>query len=938
VRSKDRRVGEIVGEPVAPSRRPLATLAGLSCSSAAIVLGCFLTQTLLLPENVAAQSLETETVSPDVESDTSADASTDRDNADVPEELDEDTGIEEFEAPDHEFDDDIETITVTGSAAQRKALDVPVSVTQFDSADIVASGAEDISDLAKFTPNLEIRVAGDTSANFFIRGVGLSDFSANSASAVAIYQDDIAMNSPAIQLGQFYDVERVEVLNGPVGWGSGRNASAGAIKSYARRPSGDYGAQLRTSFGTYQSDDTAQALIQDYEGAVEMPIWEDILSTRLSFRLRAADPFQVNSCGDAPPMSDRVVWDQGVNDIADASICGETNISNGGVSPIPEGLPSLVGDKGNWAARGIFLLTPDIGIENRWLLNVHGGRLDQQSTLGQSIGVGSGNELNRFFGSFSRGDRSRYTEPDQEAELNGLLLRATGSSSMEEFEDLPNLEQRAARALVIPILEKNLAEDRPLDIGPYRGDYNRVGQTTLDSYGGSLRGDVTFDYFDITSLTAYEGYDRFRDTDTDFTPLVIFETIQSDTAWQVSQELKGTSELADGDFRLNSDFLYLHEELDAIMDLLLTPQIILAPNPGFDRVYDQTTDGWYISGGFEWDFLQDFTLEAGARFNWERKKFNIAELNRVPPVALQNVRADQKEMTWSAPTGGINLTYHFNDEVSFYWKYTRGWKSGHFNANNVDADPARPEVIDSVEGGMSGMWLDGLIALRGSIFYYKYKDYQVFVFEDKAGRPPTLEIINANDAEVYGAEINLSTQPLLGFVAETWEQLFIDLRFGWLSSRFLDFTNETEVRTSLGPRVTIADYTGNPLPNSPKYKLSGTARWAFDFGRWGTLEPRYDFAWTDDLYFDPTEGRGSLDNEGQFFKPEFAIGQAGYVLHNFRFAYRLPNGKIELAGWCRNLTDQRYKTFAFDASTIARTTVHFVGDPRTVGFDFIVNF
>ena len=42
---------------------------------------------------------------------------------------------------------------------------------------------------------------GATTATFFIRGVGLRDFNSNSQSSVAVYNDDIYMNSPAGQLG-----------------------------------------------------------------------------------------------------------------------------------------------------------------------------------------------------------------------------------------------------------------------------------------------------------------------------------------------------------------------------------------------------------------------------------------------------------------------------------------------------------------------------------------------------------------------------------------------------------------------------------------------------------------------------------------------------------------------------------------------------------------
>jgi outer membrane receptor protein involved in Fe transport len=47
---------------------------------------------------------------------------------------------------------------------------------------------------------------------------------------------------------------------------------------------------------------------------------------------------------------------------------------------------------------------------------------------------------------------------------------------------------------------------------------------------------------------------------------------------------------------------------------------------------------------------------------------------------------------------------------------------------------------------------------------------------------------------------------------------------------------------------------------------------------------------------------------------------------------------MEIAGWVRNITNQAYKTFAFDGSTFEETSIYFVGDPRTFGGTLTINF
>src|SRR5262249_38186702 len=227
-----------------------------------------------------------------------------------------------------------------------------------------------------------------------------------------------------------------------------------------------------------------------------------------------------------------------------------------------------------------------------------------------------------------------------------------------------------------------------------------------------------------------------------------------------------------------------------------------------------------------------------------------------------------------------------------------------------------------------------------ALFYYMYHDYQVFVVKDSFAAPPTFTIVNANDAQVYGAELDLRVEPLLDLVPAELEGLVISARAGWLESQLLDFTN-TVTRQGVipGTRIEVqVDASGNQLINSPRFKLSATAEWTFDLGRWGAVIPRYDFAWSSDIFFDPYEGRSTPNSAGKTFLPKYSVGQRRYWIHNVRLGYRVPEGNVEIAGWCRNVANLPYKTYAFDASTFSNVLLNLVGEPRTYGMDFTVRF
>jgi outer membrane receptor protein involved in Fe transport len=852
----------------------------------------------------------------------------------------------------------VEVIRVTGRPLAAIETEVPESATQFDTAALEALGAEDVSDLAKVSPNLEIRTAGSTAPTFFIRGVGLSDFNANAAGAVSVYQDEVAINAPAIQLGQLYDVENIEVLRGPQGGGSGRNASAGAIKVYSRKPTGELAAEMRTTLGRYESDLARHALLQDYEGALEIPLVEETLATRLAFRFSGHDPYATNSCGGTPTYEERglaelpvpgqpnnitlqVVDPEKAAKYKDKQFCGE-HLSNlnyyppGSTRPVRQGnfssVPGVeigeVNDGGSWAARGQLRFQPP-GTEMDWLLNLHGSRLDQLSTLGQAMGT-----YDRYEGELGNKTAKQYIEPD-----NIEMKTAIQDDVNRKY---PYLSPEERTQMVSDILANELA--RNLDIQPYRGDYERVGRTRLDAWGGFLRGEGSIGPVHLTSISAYDTYERFRDEDYDFTPDVLFEALSTDEAWQFTQELRLGAELAETPLRWEAGGYYLMEQLSARIqsDVELASQSPL-------RVYDQDLWSFGLYAGFSWDFLDDFTLEGGVRYNWERKAFDFS----LDKPSLQEPKGVVNAATWQAPTGTISLSYRFNEDVSAYWKYSRGWKGGHFNASalveEVDAglQPVEPETIDAFEVGLRGRFLDGRLGLGVAGFYYEYTNYQVFVVEDDLGAPPTYKIINANDAEVYGAELDFRAEPLAGWVPNAFDGLVLTGRLGWLETQFLDFTDEvyrqqtfiTENGTQ-GSRAlpVLVDYSGNQLINSPKLKASLGAEWTLDLGRWGALIPRYDFAWTDDVFFDPSEGRGLPNPAGELTLPEYAIGQRAFWLHNARLAYRTPASNIEIACWVHNFTDEVYKTYAFDASAFARVVINFVGEPRTWGVSLSVNW
>lgn len=89
-----------------------------------------------------------------------------------------------------ESDSDFEEITVTATKREQSIYEVPVAMSAFSAETIEKAGITDLMDVGKFVPNLNVTAfsAGHTSsANPFIRGIGLQDHLITTDPGVSVY-------------------------------------------------------------------------------------------------------------------------------------------------------------------------------------------------------------------------------------------------------------------------------------------------------------------------------------------------------------------------------------------------------------------------------------------------------------------------------------------------------------------------------------------------------------------------------------------------------------------------------------------------------------------------------------------------------------------------------------------------------------------------------
>ncbi len=815
----------------------------------------------------------------------------------------------------------VEEMVVTGSSTKDLLNPTSTSAIVFDAAELANAGVQDVSDLDAYVPNLEITSVNATNASFFIRGVGLQDFGANASSSVPIYIDGIPRNASATQLVGLFDIGGLSVLKGPQGSKNFRNASAGAFVIQTKLPEPEFSGSASVTVSKITSVNARDADRYSFETAMNAPIYEDIVSARVAVRFKHENPFFENRCANRIPLDQRATAT--VQNDPNAQICGEF-LRNGDRSEVNPFLDRYLGEIDDFGFRSTLRVDPaDSPLE--FILRFETSRLNRDSTTGQAIGTSAG-----FLG---QGSQLNFRDFDLTNRNNAIIDRLR--------RETPGLTLGQARLLARPILEKEVRK-AGADRGPFAGQLNKPGRTILDTHSVSTTTTLDLDVVQTKLNVGFLDYRRSEFRDTDLTSNIRFDGNDNDQAFQLYGDLAFEGE-AIGPVPIDwSTGVYsIYEKLEGQVNQELFGSLRSGAGSAIDRDFTQKIKGFGVYGEAGYDITEEFTLSAGFRYNWERKEFAIADVDSrlVFGNLISTRERGSNQRTWDGFTGFVNVEYRFTEDVSSFIKYTRGFKAGHFNPSDAKLpdDPvqgfADPEQIDSVEAGVSAtLWADR-IRTSAAFFFYNYRNLQVFrVTSSIFGFARVVQ--SAEQARNLGIEVDFNISPLEGFVPEAIEGLNIDLKAGWLEAKFVEFT-------VLEPRLigtqTLGlpiDFSGNTLLNSPQLKVSAMFTWPFDLGRLGILTPMYDFTWTDDTPFDPNNGKGEADPRGFSQFPAFTIGARAYMLHNVRLSWAPPGDPgVELSGWCRNVEDRVYKTFAVDLSTFDFNTLNYYGEPRTCGAD-----
>ena len=190
-------------------------------------------------------------------------------------------------APSHAAEADNSTsgglaeVVVTARKREENLQDVPLSVDVFTKKDMQNLGISGFDDFAQKVPSISFISEGPGTQFFVMRGVSDgSNPNYSNTSATGFFIDDMSLSWQGVQPDlHLYDIERIEVLNGPQGTTFGASSMAGAIRYVTNKP--DVNA---FSAGADFDGGQIQGGQQNWteEGFINLPLIDGILGLRLS--------------------------------------------------------------------------------------------------------------------------------------------------------------------------------------------------------------------------------------------------------------------------------------------------------------------------------------------------------------------------------------------------------------------------------------------------------------------------------------------------------------------------------------------------------------------------------------------------------------------------------------------------------------------------------
>jgi len=740
----------------------------------------------------------------------------------------------------------LEEIVVTARQQAESLQDVPVTISAFTEEDLDRYNITTLVDAAKMVPNMVIAQGGSgNGAGLRLRGIGSSSISAAFDHSVAINIDGVVVNRGRFIHNSYMDMGQLEILKGPQSLYFGKSATAGVVSITTNDPGDEVEFQISGGVETEHAGTFTELVIS-------APL-SDTFGARLAMGTSKNDElFENYSYANDPAVAVNGAEQWYGDDSLNARLTLVWQPTDNFKAKLKYNYSKYESDGGtNWSEE----YCPE---------GAH-----------QPTGVPSAGAP---FAIFQGADDCKINGNTSHINLNPGLRAG-----------LPNGYDDGVHGL-----------EQDTDFLSLQIDWNINDSLSLTSVTGL----IDLEHWELDDYSYGVG---------------VFGGLHNNHYENLSQEIRLASH-SDGPLNFQAGLFWqqIEQEFNAFQyafnlgvmpNIFGDPSMPVGPDPITGNAYDYNKDHFLdtdvVSAFFAlyWELNDKTEITLGARYTQEDKAGYIlipyvhamaAAFGFGGPPRIDGLEFDDSNIS---PEFAIN--YYMNDDVSVYFAYKEGFKSGGIDNSALPTAALNPlsaafdgfgflvyesEEAKGFEVGMKGNFNSDTVRLNATAFSYEYSDLQVQLFDSTIIQ---FQTFNASALETQGLEFDLQWQTNVEGLSIRSAWALTDTVY---SDDFIVATGENLKGQDGSGSAKLSGYAGFTLDRSVSdgWRLSGSvdARYTGEYAWTATTDPlMQDAFWLLDaaisLYSE--DGRHSFNLIGR------NLGDKIYIIGGGAIPGRCPN-------------------------------------------------
>lgn len=748
--------------------------------------------------------------------------------------------VDRASAADPARSDVLQEVIVTATKRAQNLQNIPETIEALSSSDIEKLGITRFEDIVRAMPTVSYQSIGPTDQMFYIRGVSDgSSANASNISTTGYFLDDASTSYygyiPDLHL---YDIQRIEVLDGPQGTLFGGGAMSGAIRIITNKPDlNTFSAGTDLDYGSIDhggNNTTAEAF-------VNLPL----IHGRTALRLSAY-----------------VVHDGGYIN----NVFATRNWVNGVVSTDAPWARNNYNTQRQYGGRAA--LAQKFGESWKAVLTVN---YQRQNTAGSWTQDPTRYGLRQVAHFGPEGISNSFTDFDLNVQgdvgIGDLVFASTywtypyhyvtEYSEYVQYNPFPDSYQNSP-----PLLQSLTCQTGP------------TIQGGTDPYGGCQAPNMYYTYDQWTSQWSNELRLQSK-------PGGRWHWLAG-LYWQKTHQTWDTYYLMPG-MQPNGE---AYQSALTYYSYYETGTATPLPHEWYSSVNRNDSLNTAEFADVSFDLTKRWTLEGGLRyFDWSTGSSDLWAGYFYQP----KTPAGPYDASGHKLSGKASLSYKVTPNVLLYGTFSQGYRQGGTNGGASSSCYQKgvpltyqPDTLNNFEVGWKTGLLQGRMRWNGAFYYMRWNGYQAPIFDGSIC--PTTFNANFGTARIYGAETNFAYRIIDG--------LTLEATANYNDSRLVS------VQPDFSGVLTQMIVPNETLPFVPYFSYSANVRYDRSLGAALTGFIEYDIAHKGDRWSDlralanPT--LGSRAGSARVLQPQYNISDV-------RLGIQSPDDTWTLEGYITNL-------------------------------------